>query len=425
MENFNAFIKDLEKLISFPSVKGKAEDGMPFGKDVFDAYKFMMDLARSFGFETTNYDNYIGEAVYGEGEELGIIGHVDVVPAGSGWDSHPFTLTKRGDTYYGRGVQDDKAPLLLCLYALKELKDSGIECKRKIRFIVGCDEESGWADIDYFKTKSQFPVYGFSPDGNFPVSYAEKGINKIVFHIPRLKRFTAVKGGTVCNAVCGFASAKAEKDAIDIEKLKKYGLTVTEEGVIESVGKSCHGSRPELGINAIKPLFQYFADMGEDVANVVDYLFGDKLGITKMETEQGNVTFSPNIVEETENEIIFYCDCRVPAPLKLENLLSEFDKFGIKYEAHKKRDALLVPKESSFVTTILNAYNSVTGENGEPISQRGGTFAYVFGQGCAFGPEFEGEDSSIHEANEHITEQGIIKLYEIYKKAIFDLAIKG
>jgi len=110
MENFNAFIKDLEKLISFPSVKGKAEDGMPFGKDVFDAYKFMMDLARSFGFATTNYDNYIGEAVYGEGEELGIIGHVDVVPAGSGWDSHPFTLTKRGDTYYGRGVQDDKAP---------------------------------------------------------------------------------------------------------------------------------------------------------------------------------------------------------------------------------------------------------------------------------------------------------------------------
>ena len=421
MEKFNQFIDDLSKLISYPSVKSAPDGDMPFGKNVYGAYKFMMDLATAFGFETINYDNYIGEAVYGEGEELGIIGHVDVVPAGSGWESDPFVLTRRGDTYYARGVQDDKAPLLLCLYALKELKDSGVKCNRKIRFIVGCDEESGWADIDYFKTKSKFPVYGFSPDGNFPVSYAEKGINKIVFTIPKLKRFTILSGGTVCNAVCGYASAKATADAIDCEKLKKYGLTVNDEGVIESVGKSCHGSRPELGINAIKPLFQYFAEMGEDTENIVEYLFNDKLDLTKNQTEQGGVTFSPNIVEEKDGKIVISCDCRVPAPLKLEDIIPTFDKFGIEYKAFKKRDALLVPKDSKFVSTLLNAYNSVTGEKGEPISQRGGTFAYVFGQGCAFGPEFEGEDSSIHEPNERITEKGIIRLYEIYKKAIFDL----
>lgn len=421
MKDFDAFISDFETLISYPSVKGERVDGAPFGSAVYGAFKFVMDWAEKQGFKTINYDNYIGEIIYGEGEELGVIGHIDVVPAGDGWISDPFTLTRRGDNYYARGVQDDKGPLLLCLYALKELKDSGAPCNKKIRFIVGCDEESGWEDINYFKTKSAFPVHGFSPDGNFPVSYAEKGINKITFTIPKLKNFYDIKGGTVFNAVCGFASVKAREQGIYKDKLKKHNLTVTDDGVIESVGKSCHGSRPELGVNAIKALFEYFLDMGEDVQNVVDYLFNDKAGLTKIETEQGNVSFSPNIVFEDEKGISFLCDCRVPAPIKLEDILPILDTFGIPYVASKKRDALLVDKNGEFVQTLLSAYNAATGEKGEPISQRGGTFAYVFKQGCAFGPEFEGEDSSIHEANEHISVENINRLYDIYKKAIFNL----
>ena len=422
MNNFNQYISDFKKLISYKSVKAPKVLDKPFGEGVYGAFKFFLDLAKSFGFETINYDNYMGEIIFGEGEEIGIIGHLDVVPEGEGWVTPPFTLTKIDGTYYARGVSDDKSACLLILYILKELKDSGIKVNKKFRFFVGCDEESGWADVDYFKTKSSFPEYGFSPDGDFPVSYAEKGINEIVFSIPKLKNFSSLTGGTVFNAVCGYATVKAEKEGICQELLDKHHLKLLDNGIIESVGKACHGSRPQCGINALKALFCYFLDMGEDVKNVVDYLFLDKAEISKIKTEQGYVTFSPDIAREESGRIYLHSDLRIPAPKKLEDIIPIFDSFNIDYVANKKRDPMLVDKDGEFVQTLLSAYNSVTGEKGLPVSQSGGTFAYVFDKGCAFGPEFPNKNSSIHEPNECIEEKDLLLLYEIYKKAIFDLA---
>jgi len=421
MEAYNNYIKNLEKLISFKSVKSKKLPDMPFGEGVFGAYNYFINLAKSFGFEVINYDNYIGEIVYGEGEEIGIIGHLDVVPEGEGWNTPPFSLTKIGNTYYARGVSDDKCACLLILYILKELKDSLAPCNKKFRFFIGCDEESGWEDIDYFKTKSNFPTYGFSPDGDFPVSYAEKGINEIIFSIPKLKNFYDLSGGTVFNAVCGYASVKTKNKNIPQELLDKYGLKLT-DNLIESFGKACHGSRPQCGINALKTLFLFFKDCGENVDNVLDYLFFDKARLMEIKTEQGNVTFSADIAKEKDDKIFIHCDLRVPAPKKLEDLLPILNSFNIPFVADKKRDPLYVEKESDFVKTLLSAYNAITKSQGEPVSQSGGTFAYVFHKGCAFGPEFPNKISSIHEPNECITEEEIILLYEIYKKAIFDLA---
>lgn len=420
MENKELFIKSLEKLISYKSVKSEAVCGKPFGEGVFQAYDYFMSLARDMGFETFNYDNYIGEVIYGEGEELGIIGHLDVVPAGEGWKTDPFTLVLDNGIYYGRGVQDDKAPLLICLFVLKELKDKKIPCNKKIRLIVGCNEESGWEDVAYFRKKSKFPEYGFSPDGNFPVSYAEKGMSVIKFYLPAFKNFTDVKGGTVVNAVCGYASAKV-KNAVDLTLIKKHGLTVKDGNVIESVGKSCHGSRPELGKNAIKPLLEYFCDAGEDIENVIECLFNDKGGLKNIINEQGDVTFSPDLIEEKDGKVIITCDCRIPAPLSLNDLLPIFDSFGIEYVAEEKHDAVMVDKNGKLVKTLIDAYTSVTGKEGEPISQCGSTFARAFEKGVAFGPEFDDEPSSIHEANERISEKNLFKLYEIYKKAVFGL----
>ena len=422
MENFTGFYNHLEKLISFRSVKQSAKKDMPFGEGVYRAYEFFMNLAKEFGFTTINYDNYIGEIVLGEGQELGIIGHLDVVPEGSGWNTDPYKMTLIGDTLYARGLCDDKAPMLLLLYILKELKDSGIKLTKKIRFIVGCDEESDWQDIEYFKTKSTFPKYGISPDGNFPVSYAEKGINKIIFTLPTLKNFYDIKGGTVFNAVCGYCTCKATNQGINKELLKKYGLNLIEGNVIESIGKSCHGSKPELGKNAIEPLFKYFLEMGENVSSVVDNLFLDKLGLKKISTPQGNVTFSPNIISESEEKITIECDCRVPAPKTLDDLIKYFDKFNLEYKAIMHRAPLYVSKDSPLVKTLLSTYTEITGEKATPISQSGGTFAYVFEKGCAFGPEFENQPSSIHEANERISLSSLETLYNIYKKAIFSLA---
>lgn len=422
MQNFNNFISDLEKLILYKSEEDTPLENMPFGKGVHDALNFFLSLAESMGLKTKNYDNYMGEVYLGDGEEIGIIGHLDVVPAGTGWTTDPYTLTKIDDVYYGRGIADDKAPMLLCLYCLKELNDSNLPLKRKIRLFVGCDEESGWQDVAYFERNNSFPEYGFSPDGDFPVSYAEKGVVKVEFTIPKLKYFSDIKGGTVINAVCAYATAKASKEKIIPSLLQKHGLTVNDDTII-SIGKSAHGSQPHLGKNAILPLFNYFLDCGEDLENVIDCLFKDKFGLSTIKNEQGLLTFSPNLISEENGKICIKADCRIPAPASLDDLLPKLDEFGIEYKTTLTHPPVMVKKDGWFVSTLLSAYNSVTGDKGQAISLCGSTFARVFKKGCAFGCEFPNKNNHIHEPNECISKNSLIDMYKIYKKAIFDLAV--
>ncbi len=429
MKNFDLFINDLKRLIACRPVYEKDGSGYPFGKCIKNALDTFLDIADKMGFETHNYDDYMGEVVFGEGEEVGIIGHLDVVPVGSGWSTEPFNLTIKDDALFGRGVADDIGPLLLCLYALKQLKDEGVLPNRKFRIFAGCDEETGWRDVDYFNTVGRFSEYGFSPDGNFPVVYAEKGMAIITFKIPHLKNFCFLKGGTVVNAVCGEATVCAKTDACERALTPvlraKHGLMTLDNGIIKSVGKSCHGSMPEQGVNALKALFEYFAEVGEDVGSVNDYLFNDKSGLSKIGNEQGYVTLSPDIVREEADGIYIDCDCRFPAPLSLGDLLPVFDTFGIEYVAAEKHPSFMVEKEGDFVQTLLGAYNEVMGVKALPQAQNGSTFARVFEKGCAFGAEFPNVPSTIHQLNENISIADVKKMYNIYYLAVKNFAEKA
>ncbi len=416
MQDFNQFICDLQSLININSEKTTASTLAPFGEGVKNALLTFLNIAKRMGFETINYDNYIGEVCFGEGEEIGIIGHMDVVPAGIGWNTPPYQLTKVGDTYYGRGLADDKAPMLACLYALKELKDSGAIPNKKFRIFVGCDEESGWQDVDYFSKNYKFPEYGFSPDGNFPVSYAEKGVTVLKFTLPKFKNFFDVKGGTVVNAVCAEASAVCNLEP-NPKLLSKHGLTL-KDGRVVSYGKSAHGSTPQLGINAMKALFEFFLDMGEDVQAVIDYLFNDKAGIFDMVNGQGNVTLSPGLISETDDGIVITCDMRIPAPFTFNDVLPKIKEFGLKFTSSDKHPPVMVEKEGWFVSAMISAYNAVTGKNAKPVAMGGSTFARVFEKGCAFGADYPDEQCGIHEPNEHITEKALKEILEIYTLAL-------
>ncbi len=423
MNNFNEFISDLAKLISINTEKAPATEGAPFGEKIKLALNVFLNIAESFGFETKNYDDYIGEVSFGDtGEEIGIIGHLDVVPAGLGWNTPPYTLTKVGDTYYARGIADDKAPTLLVLYALKELKDSGVKVNKKFRLFVGCNEESGWEDVKYFNKNHSFPEYGFSPDGNFPVTYSEKGMYVVKFKLPKLKGYYNFQGGTVVNAVCAYASFDTTPDKINSKLLKKHGL-VLNGNKLESFGKSAHGSQPQLGLNAMKALFEYLLDMGEDVQKAVDYLFNDKANLASYENEQGRLTLSPGVLEEKDGEIVVTCDVRVPAPMTADEVNKIFDTFDIEYEMIEKHPPVMLEKEGWFVNALLWAYKSVTGdEKAKPIAMGGSTFARAFKKGVSFGMDFPNASNGIHEPNEHVNEKELLTAYEIYKTALFNLA---
>ncbi len=426
MRDYQSFILNLKRLISFQSVQGAPTINAPFGTENKKALDFFLDTAKKFGFETINYDNYAGEVVFGNpnGQEIGIIGHLDVVPVGDGWDFSPFTLTEKNGYLYGRGVSDDKAGTLLCLYALKELKESNAPVNVKFRLFAGCNEESGWKDVEYLKTKTTLPVYGFSPDGDFPLSYAEKGMYEVKFYIPKLKNFSSLKGGTVVNAVCDFASCVATEKGIDLQLIKKHGLTLKKGNVIESYGKSAHGSHPETGVNALKSLFNYFLDMGENVGAIVDFIMNDKSGIFTLTNEQGNITFSPDLLKEENGQVIITADMRIPAPFTIDTAKVKLNTFGIEYTTVERHPPVMVEKDGWFVNTLLSAYNSVTNQKAQPVSLSGSTFARAFDKGCAFGLVFPNSDASMHCANEKIKIDELITAYEIYKRSIFALADK-
>lgn len=174
----DAYLNDLKDLIAIQSVRddSKKTADAPLGPGPANALQAFLKLAERDGFETTNLDNLAGFVEYGTGDEtVAILAHVDVMPAGEGWDTDPFKLTIKDGNAFGRGTSDDKGPALACYYGLKILKEQGIKLNKKIRFILGTDEESGWTGMThYFKTQPE-PTMGFSPDAEFPLINGEKG----------------------------------------------------------------------------------------------------------------------------------------------------------------------------------------------------------------------------------------------------------
>ena len=406
---FEATVESISQIIKFNSEKSAPEKGMPFGKGTADCLDCFLSLARSFGFQTVNYDNYAGEVIFGEGEDFAILAHLDVVPAGSGWLHDPFggEIDYENKRIWGRGAIDDKGPAIIILYCLKQLKDEGFTPKKRIRLIVGCNEESGWECIKYFKAHSTMPESGFSPDADFPVIYAEKGIMHIKLSFNIDGDFSSLSGGNAGNMVCDRCEVKA---SIDNKKLKELHLTA-ENGLIVAHGKSAHGSTPEQGVNAIAPILKY---LGLEALH--EKLFVNQFGLTALEDETGVLTFSPNVIRGGKNCIEVICDIRYPATLSRDVVLNALK--GENFEILSEQAPLFNDKNCELIQVLCGAYNEVTGKHMKPIAIGGGTYARALKCGVAFGPEEDGEEAVIHQPNEYITFEKIEKCLKIYKLAI-------
>jgi len=169
-------IDDIKTIVRIDSVESEAEENAPFGKGVQLALETTLKICERLGFQTKNIDNYIGYAQYGEGDDyVCAIGHLDVVPTGVGWKQPPFSAYEENGYIYSRGILDNKGPIMTCLYALYAIKELQLKLKRPIRIIFGCDEETGFKDLEYYLSKEKPPIMGFTPDCKFPVVYAERG----------------------------------------------------------------------------------------------------------------------------------------------------------------------------------------------------------------------------------------------------------
>lgn len=404
-ENIRRYISEL---VQINSEQTAAKDGAPFGTGARKALDWFLNLAHSFGFETINYDGYAGEVIFGDGEEFAILAHLDVVPAGDGWTHDPFggEIDKTNRRIWGRGTMDDKGPAIISLCAMKALKDEGFTPKRKIKLIVGCNEESGWGCIDYYIKHAHMPEEGFTPDADFPVIYAEKGILHLKLKYSVKGNFHGLKGGTRVNMVCDYCSVSAP---LNEEKLRKLNLAY-ENGAIVSRGKSAHGSTPDEGINAIPPVLSYLG-----LENMREQLFETQFGLAELQDITGRLTFSPNVIEQVGENIFVTCDIRYPATYKLKDILGAIT---VPYEIISAQDPIYNDKECKLITTLCGVYNEVTGKNLQPLAIGGGTYARAIKCGAGFGPEESGEEVTIHQADEYITFEKIETCFKAYKLAI-------
>lgn len=435
-------LKDLQRLVKYNSVKGEALPSKPFGEQTAACLAEALQIADEMGFETCNMDNYCGFAQIGEGDEIiGIAAHLDIVPAGNGWDTDPFTLTVKGDTVYGRGVSDDKGAVIASLYALKAIKDSGIKLNKRIRLIMGCNEESGSECMKYYNEHAEAVTMGFTPDGNFPGIYGEKGMCSLIAH-SKNTAIISMNGGFVSNAVCNRCVTVIPSKNIDDERLEKalkntalVDFEITKDGentVITAVGVSAHASTPALGVNAAGCTMTALKNAGfED--DFVDFYMshignennGEGIGC-RLEDEYGALTLNNGIVKTENGVISCTVDIRFPVTVTGERLLTRMrphleDDKG-KIEVVSVTEPLFYPPDSVLVKSLCDAYVKVTGDTeNKPMVIGGGTYAKSLPGIIAFGCEFPGSDNHIHDANECLKIEELSIQTEIYTEAIKNL----
>ena len=416
---FHEAVESICESLRFDSSLARHSAKMPFGKGAYDCLCHFLSLAEKLGFETYNYDGYVGEVVFGQGEPFAILCHLDVVPAGDGWTKAPFDGVVEDGKIWGRGAMDDKGPAVCVLYAMKALKDRGFTPHKKIKLIVGCNEESGWGCIEYYKRIATLPENGFSPDANFPVIYAEKGILHVRLHYPLENApFFYLEGGTSANMVCD--TCEATPRSLGTKRIRAYGLEIKGKKVI-SHGKSAHGSTPEKGVNAIRPILEYFSARNETIRDIIADLFDDRYGLTDLEDETGKLTLSPDLIKYRKGELQIVCDIRYPATVSVDKVIEKLALFGVKYETVHHQPPLYHAKDSELVQTLLSVYEKCTGRKAEPMAIGGGTYARALKNGVGFGPEMEGDEAVIHQPDEYITLERVQLLLDIYEKAIEQL----
>lgn len=459
-------LRTLAESISYPSVSGEAvrtQDGevLPFGKPVYDALQHMLAKGREMGFDTFNDDNYAGhiefKAPEGGDEYFGVVGHIDVVPEGSGWTSDPYTMTERDGFLYGRGTSDDKGPIVACLYALKALKEEGLVPKTNIRLVLGCDEETGPISAHHYVDSCGAPVRGFTPDADFPLVNGELGI--FVFDLAcKFKgrpgkddlRLTRMEGGLVHNAVP--ASCKAviagNKEQYDLilERARVYReetgrmLRAKKQGsslVIEAEGKAAHGAHPELGVNAISIMMDFLGrtsftseELNEFIAFYNEHIgfdyHGERMGCDFEDEKSGRLIFNVGVVNINEEIATLSINIRFPVSSSdeevLEALEGAVDNSRIGIITRMVQPAIYFETDDPMVATMLDIYREETGDHeNPPITIPGGTYAKMVGNILAFGAQFPWDENTMHQVDEKLSIDSFMRMAKIYAKAIHAL----
>jgi succinyl-diaminopimelate desuccinylase len=449
------FIELLTRLVKVNSIKEPALPGYPFGKKTAEALAVALDIAKEMGFTTHNVENYVGVVDMNDRETmLGILCHMDIVDAGTGWPQDPFQVVVKDGTAYGRGTADNKGPAIATMLSMRAIKDLGLPLKYNCRLILGTDEESGSEDVEYYFAHNPTPPNTFSPDGSFAVTNTEKGNLQPFFsgswkESAALPRVRSLKGGMRINIIPGEAEALVEGLSVEqitpaVQKVEattgvKFSLTAEANGVhIHAAGTGGHCASPSHGNNALTALTALVADMplaDSDSTRAIRALhqmfphgdfFGEAIGIAQEEPVTGKLTLVFSILDLNLTGFNARFDSRTPLCATRENshdvVKARFNKAGFSMEC-KIIPPHHTPADSPFVKTLLTVYEQYTGKEGTCEATGGGTYVHHIDGGVCYGAMMPGYAPLMHGANEHIDIQDMLTAAKIFTQVIIRMCM--
>lgn len=420
-------IADLQALLRIPSVSR--------GEALHDALTAALTLANRLGFaDTQDLDGLCGTVDYGEGKEtLGVLAHLDVVPAGEGWTWPPFGAEIHNGRIYARGVVDNKGPAVSALYALAAVREAGIKLTRRVRIILGCDEEIGWDCIARYKQTEPDPDLAFSPDADYPVVNAERGILQVRYE-KKYPSALRIDCGTAANVIPGTASATLPKPALPFS-LPPELTGSFEENTLTVTGRGGHASLPALAFNALQGLLQALVvqDLPPEDAKTVRALavllgmdqHGERMGIA-LTDDSGRLTLVPSILQADAEGMALEMDCRYPLSQTAEGLLATWDalfcEIGFSRTVTHGKAGHFVPEDSELVSGLLKVYTQYMERDARPLAIGGGTYARAFVGAVGFGPVPEGGASQCHMPDESMSLKELRTNTILLAEAICELA---
>jgi succinyl-diaminopimelate desuccinylase len=453
-------IRDTQEFLRIPSVldEKSATASQPFGKEVDEALQFLLKKGQKEGFLVKNVNGFAGHLEMGEGDELiGILCHVDVVPPGDGWTSDPFAADIRDGKIYARGAIDDKGPTMAAFYAMKIVKELGLPLHKRVRMIIGTDEESEWRCVDHYFQHEEMPTMGFAPDADFPIIYAEKGI--VDLNLEQITaadnengsiRLESLEAGRRYNMVPDLAVAELRAETkllLEMEQRfqqfltdfhvkgkainHEHGITLQVEGV------SAHAMEPDQGKNAGVLLAAFLANMPLDAqakafVQFLDRYFrddsrGKKLGIAYSDDMTGDLTVNVGILSYHEDKGgRIGINLRYPVTNDLEQTKQVIEQtakpYGFSLTHFSDSKPHYVDRRHMLVQTLQRVYEEQTGERAALLSIGGGTYARSLEAGVAFGPLFPGRPDVAHQKDEYMIIDDLLKATAIYAQAIYELA---
>ncbi len=459
-ERQDELVQELQELVQINSIldEDTRTTEIPFGNGPLQALEWLLAKGQKEGLLTKNVDNYAGHIEMGAGEELlGILCHVDVVPIGdeADWTYPPFSGTVVDGKLYARGAIDDKGPTVAAWMAMKLVKDAGIQLDKRVRMIVGTDEETGFRCVDHYFKQEEMPSIGFAPDADFPLINAEKGIAELVFSQNKVgdatkEQLLLFNAGKRPNMVPDLAKATVQHASAQFEqnfqtflsKNQLDGSLLMDDSryIITIKGKAAHAMEPEKGVNAAVYLAAFLQQelTTESSKQFVDFIadvfyqdhYGHQLELQFEDAMSGHTTLNPGIVSYDVSKggslvISMRYSVSYPFDEKITEAQRLVVKRGFSLDIQDDSKPHYVSEDDPFIQTLASIYRRQSGDTETPLlSTGGGTYARVLKKGVAFGMLFPGEQDVAHRADEFVVVENLVKAAAIYAEAIVELAGK-